>query len=123
MEKLLLALLFIAMSISPVYAKTFTGVAPLALTIIVYGDPVEEDDYITTHEWDINGDGIFELNTGRKNWINYIFPVGTHIVGTKVTDSHGDSAFTNNSVIGLKPTPPTIKVYIDTCSICSTTGQ
>ena len=110
------------MGISPVYAKSFTGTAPLKVNFIVDASSTNDNGYITKYEWDMDGDGTYETNTFHKNWINYIFLFGTHVVGIKITDSFGEFNFYNYSVIALKPTPPTISMYVDMCSVCSTNG-
>ncbi len=42
------------------------------------------------HEFDLDGDGTYELDKGATSTFQTTFTAGTHVVGTRITDSRGD---------------------------------
>jgi PKD repeat protein len=65
---------------------------------------------ITKYEWDLNGDGTYETNTGTTAKTTTSFATaGTHAVGLRVTDSDGATGVTTKQ-ISVGSFPPVAKV-------------
>lgn len=68
-----------------------SGYAPLLVELnAAVQDP---DGFIISYEWDFNGDGVYDLNTGSDSKATYTYnDVGVYPVRLKVTDNGGASA-------------------------------
>ncbi len=65
---------------------------------------------IVKYEWDLNGDGAYETNTGSTSSASTTFAnPGTYTVGLRVTDSDG-AVGTTTQQISVGAFPPTAKV-------------
>ncbi len=68
------------------------------------------DGSIVKYEWDLNGDGTYETNTGSSPTTSTTFAnPGTYTVGLRVTDSDG-AVGTTTQQISVGNFPPTAKV-------------
>lgn len=76
----------------PVAALTATpdtGVMPLNV-LLDAGGSTDADGTIVKYEWDPNGDGTFELDTGTTSSINYLYStIGIYNSAVRVTDDDG----------------------------------
>jgi len=51
---------------------------------------VDPGGTITNYAWDLNGDGIYETDTGTTPTLSHAFATrGSHLVGLRLTDDHG----------------------------------
>jgi YD repeat-containing protein len=59
----------------------------------------DPDGTIAKYEWDLNGDGTYETNTGTTPTVSSSFATpGAKTVGLRVTDNFGDTATTTQTV-------------------------
>ncbi|HEY2766808.1 MAG TPA: PKD domain-containing protein [Solirubrobacteraceae bacterium] len=71
-----------------------------------------ENGSITKYEWDLNGDGTYETNTGSTATVSTSFAnPGAYTVGLRVTDSDG-AVGTVTKKIEVGNFPPTAKVTV-----------
>lgn len=64
----------------------------------------DHDGYIVTYEWDMDGDGEYELNNGNNSILTYRFHAwGEYSISLKVTDDEGAEGTTSSS---LEVSPP-----------------
>jgi chitodextrinase len=63
-------------------------------------------DAIVKHEWDLDGNGSFETNTGGTDTTSHTYPsAGTTAVKLRVTDTDGDTS-TATRYVAVTATPP-----------------
>lgn len=78
----------------PVAALTATpdtGVVQLDV-LLDAGGSTDADGTIVKYEWDPNGDGTFELDTGTTSSVNYLYStIGVYNPAVRVTDDDGDT--------------------------------
>jgi PKD repeat protein len=55
----------------------------------------DPDGTIAKYEWDLDGNGTFETNTGTTATTSKTYAAGTYTVGLRVTDSNGATATTS----------------------------
>jgi acid phosphatase type 7 len=109
---------------SPAVANWFVTAPPLAsfgsapaapvtddpVTFTSTSTPLGAGNQIATHEWDLDGNGTFEANTGANPVVSKSYAVPTSItVRLKVTDVNGKTATASNplTVVQRPPAPPT----------------
>jgi hypothetical protein len=81
-----------ALSVGPEHATTRTKVK---LDATKSADP---DGTIASYQWDLDGDGHFELNGKDKPTLSRHFKAGVHHVGVRVTDDKGARAYANATI-------------------------
>ena len=85
-------------------ATPSSGFAPLATTLDA--SSTYHTRPILTHEWDLDGNGTFELNTGAVATTPAVFATpGVKNIGLRVTDIDGDQSQTTGTVTVLTPLP------------------
>ena len=91
-------------------ADITSGTAPL--TVNFSASASDSDGYITTYEWDYDGDGVYDANTGAVSGAtNTYSTVGTYNARVRVTDNGGASATSGALTISVSSganQPPTI---------------
>jgi hypothetical protein len=85
-----------ALSVGPEHATTRTKVK---LDATKSADP---DGTIASYQWDLDGDGHFELNGKDKPTLSRHFKAGVHHVGVRVTDDKGERAYANATITVAK---------------------
>jgi subtilisin-like proprotein convertase family protein len=93
----------------PTAAVTASPLAPLSGQSVTLdaGGSSDPDGPIARYEWDLDGDGTFETDTGTVSQLQHAFATpGVHTVGVQVTDSDGatDIATVDVSVTNRLPT-------------------
>ncbi len=74
------------------------------------GDSSDEDGPIIDYQWDLDGDGIFELDTGGSAQTSTSFATpGLHTVRVMVTDTDGATAIKSVDVV-VSNRPPTAQI-------------
>jgi hypothetical protein len=64
----------------------------------------DSDGSIVSYEFDLDGNGSFELNNGANPKVQRVFPAGTTAVGARVTDNEGAASIvTANLVVNARP--------------------
>ncbi len=75
-------------------ANPTSGVTPLAVNFTASAS--DSDGYITSYEWDFDGDGNYDLNTGSVTTSSFIYAnAGNYNAKVRVTDNGGASAVSN----------------------------
>ena len=77
------------------------------LTVSFYGSGSDPDGYITLHEWDFDGDGIYDWSSpssGNTSW-EYL-DVGTYAAIYRVTDNSGLTATAAPILTEVRAGPP-----------------
>jgi PKD repeat protein len=64
---------------------------------------------IVDYAWDLNGDGVYETDTGSSPTLTHAFPEGTVNVGLRVIDANNSSDSTSHS-LSVGNFPPRVKV-------------
>lgn len=87
------------------FAQNQQGVAPFEVQLDGSGSfDTDDGDRIVKHEWDFDGDGIFDLNTGTVGIIKHtFFEVGTFQVTLRVTDKFDATAEATISIDVQEP--------------------
>jgi hypothetical protein len=62
----------------------------------------DSDGSIANYQWDLDGDGHFELNGQSKATLVRHFTAGVHHVGVRVTDDKGARAYANATITVAK---------------------
>lgn len=72
--------------------STLGGTAPLPVDFDA-SDSYDPDGSIAKHEWDLDGDGFYELDTGTNAFASWIYhDPGTYEMKLRVTDNSGAAA-------------------------------
>ena len=102
----------VASAAKPVLTASFTfqPSSPLVgrtVTFTSTSSVSKPDISITAHEWDLNGDGTFETDTGENRVVTRSYgSAGTVDVGLRVTDTRGKTAVQRRSItISSAPAP------------------
>ena len=66
------------------------------------GKSADPDGQIASYQWDLDGDGHFELNGKTKATLARHFTAGVHHVGVRVTDDKGARAYANTTITVAK---------------------
>jgi YD repeat-containing protein len=91
-----------AFTISQNPAKTSTAIT---FNAAISNDP---DGTIAKYEWDLDGDGSFETNTGTKSSVTHSFAAeGTYNVRLRVTDNGGATDLAVRTITIIDNQPPT----------------
>lgn len=102
--------------VADLQADVTSGPAPLSVAFDGSGSS-DPDGSITKYEWDLDGNGSFESNTGLvdTNTFDYVAD-GTYLVKLRVTDNQGS---TNTDTISIEvggvsgSAPPVAKLRVD----------
>lgn len=71
----------------------------------------DTNDLIVQHEWDFDGDGVFDSNTGTISVVKHTYyVVGNNTVSLRVTDRYGESSVASINVNVLEPPNNTLPV-------------
>ncbi len=94
-------------------ASTSSGYAPLAVDFVAAGS--DADGYITSYEWDFNGDGVYDKNTGTVGSASYTYSnAGTYNAIVRVTDNGGAVAVSDPITINVSTSvnmPPVVSSF------------
>jgi subtilisin-like proprotein convertase family protein len=92
----------------PTAALNYTPPSPQSQQTISLdaGDSSDEDGPIIDYQWDLDGDGIFELDTGNGAQTSTSFGTpGLHTVRVMVTDSDGATAVKSVDIVVSNQSP------------------
>lgn len=99
-------------------ATTLSGYAPLSMTF--NASAADNDGIITNYEWDFDGDGIYDLDTGNLSSTAYTYSsVGTYNAKVRIRDNGGavsESDTLTVSVESASNKPPVIVSIVGTMS-------
>ncbi|MBI1911384.1 MAG: fibronectin type III domain-containing protein [Deltaproteobacteria bacterium] len=99
-------------------ANTLTGKVPLLVTLSA--SATDTDGSISTYEWDFDGDGIYDKNTGTVSSVSTTYStVGTYNAKVKVTDSGGTSVISDALTVSADSStnkPPVVISIVGTIS-------
>ena len=94
--------------LADIAATTTGGEVPLTVGLLANGSR-DYDGYITSYEWDFDGDGTFDLDSGTDSTVLHEYTVaGTWTATVRVTDSYGDTATDSVVVTATDPPQPNI---------------
>lgn len=97
-------------------ASPSSGHSPLSVTFTAAAS--DSDGYISTYEWDYDGDGIYDANTGAVSSTTHTYTnVGTFSARVRVTDNGGASAVSGGATVTVTSPanqPPVISSFIAT---------
>jgi len=97
--------------VAVITATPSSGTAPLGVTLNASGS-YDSDGHIVRYEWDINGDGVWDADTGITPSAFYSYPaVGTVTPKVRVTDDDGAQDTASTSVTVNEPQPPPVVTY------------
>lgn len=97
---------------APVAAFTVSSAVPLVGEVFTFDASQTTDDGagVTRHEWDLDGDGIFETDTGATPVVTRTYDAeGDRTVRMRATDGYGASSQTERTVAVTRlrqPPPP-----------------
>lgn len=95
-----------------------SGYSPLSVTLTAAAS--DSDGYITTYEWDYDGNGTFDANTGGVSSTTHTYSnIGTFNARVRVKDNGGASATSNPisiSVTSAANQPPSMSSFTATPS-------
>lgn len=96
--------------ISAFSASSTTGMAPLK--VVFTSTATDSDGTISKYEWDFDGDGVYDQDTGTVASVSYTYQnVGTYNARLRITDNGGataESDFVTVSVESATNKPPII---------------
>jgi chitodextrinase len=87
----------------------FSPSAPVAGEPVTFtsSSTVVGTDTITKNDWDLDGNGSFETNTGTSPVVSHTYSsAGTFAVKLRVTDTDGDTSTATQNVTVTAPPPP-----------------
>lgn len=104
----------IAPTVTYLVASVYSGNAPLRVDFTATVQ--DTDGYITACEWDFDGDGVYEINTGSTSNTYHIYSdPGTYQARLRVTDNGGATALSaavNITVETALNSPPVISSFM-----------
>ena len=103
-------------SITSFSADNTSGTIPFNVNFTASAS--DSDGYITDYEWDFDGDGIFEENTGTAATVSHTYSdTGTYSARVRVTDDGGASTVSSTITITVQSPsnqPPVIASLVAT---------
>ncbi len=93
-------------------ASSYSGNAPLDVQFTA--NATDQDGTVTTYEWDLDGDGVFERNTGSSSITTYRYDsAGTYNVAVRVSDDAGAKATDTVKITVTENSAPTVNLTAD----------
>ncbi|MBN1809910.1 MAG: DNRLRE domain-containing protein [Planctomycetes bacterium] len=90
-------------------ADATSGTEPLTVDFDAQSNDADSDPL--THEWDWNGDGTYDENSGSDDTVSHVFSTGTHTVRVRVSD--GTDSVTDTVVINVSGGGGTTTITLD----------
>ncbi|HBG46065.1 MAG TPA: hypothetical protein DDW94_03655 [Deltaproteobacteria bacterium] len=105
-----------APAINNLSASALSGIAPLQVDFTA--EAVDQDGSIVSYEWDFDGDGVYEYNSGALSSASYTYQnVGTYPVKVRATDNGGAVAVSEPLSISVESAvnkPPVVVSILGT---------
>ena len=75
------------------------------------------------YEFDLDGDGTYELDNGTTGEVTTTFSAGTHVVGARMTDTSGGVAAQRNTILVYQPADaPADRFFVQHFKTSATVG-
>lgn len=99
-----------APSISSFSATPTTGTTPLSVSFSA--SATDQDGYIVSYEWDLDGNGTYEVNTGTVATTSFTYTnAGTYNTSVRATDNGGASVVSSGVTVSVQSStnqPPVV---------------
>ncbi len=100
-------------SIPTVLLNPSSGTVPLSVTFSATA--TDTDGYITTYEWDFDGNGTYDTNSGANSGTTHTYTAtGTYNTKVRVTDNGGTSSVSSGATVivnSVANQPPQISLF------------